>query len=37
MAPGPLGVGRAGSFGRELGPGAQSVKKPYLPSRDVPF
>lgn len=37
MAPGPLGVGWAGSFGRELGPRMRRVRKPYLLSRGIPF
>lgn len=37
MAPGPLGVGWARSFGKELGPRRRRIRKPYLPSRDVPF
>lgn len=37
MAPGPLGVGWAGSFGRELGHGVGAVRKHYLFSRGVPF
>lgn len=37
MAPGPLGVGWARSFGKELGPRMRRIRKPYLSSRDVPF
>lgn len=37
MAPGPLGVGWARSFGKELGPRMRRRRKPSLPSRDVPF
>lgn len=37
MAPGPLGVGWAGSFARELGPGMQRLRNLYLFSRGVPF
>lgn len=33
MAPGPLGVGWAGRFGRELGRGMWRVKEPYSISR----
>ena len=37
MAPGPLGVGWAGSLARESGPGTPRVRKPSLLFRRVPF